>query len=82
MSLTPAERTCRARLAAYSMHARGSTNTGPARAAFEAKFLDLVDKDRVLPEPIRLKRAAAARKAYYAKLAFRSVKARAARRAA
>ena len=34
------------------------------------RFLDEVDPDRVLPEPERLRRAAAARKAYFTRLAF------------
>ena len=33
MALSPAERSQRARHAALSVHARGRTNTGPARAA-------------------------------------------------
>ena len=44
--------------------------------AFEKRFLDQVDPDRALPEAERLRRAAAARKLYFADLAFRSARAR------
>lgn len=47
--MTPFERTLRARLGAYSLHALGRTNTGPARKAFLARFEKLVDPDGVLP---------------------------------
>lgn len=70
--LTPAERTLRARMGAYVMHARYDPRqtTAPARAAFMKRFVDEVDPDRVLPEPERLRRAASARKAYFTRLAF------------
>ena len=70
--LTPAERTLRARMGAYVVHARYDPRqtTAPARAAFMKRFLDEVDPDRVLPEPERLRRAASARKAYFTRLAF------------
>jgi hypothetical protein len=70
--LTPAERSLRGRMGAYVVHARYDPRqtTAPARAAFLRRFLDEVDPDRVLPEPERLRRAAAARKAYFTRLAF------------
>ena len=70
--LTPAERSLRGRMGAYVVHARYDPRqtTAPARAAFLKRFLDEVDPDRVLPEPERLRRAAAARKAYFTRLAF------------
>ena len=70
--LTPAERSLRGRMGAYVVHARYDPRqtTAPARAAFLTRFLDEVDPDRVLPEPERLRRAAAARKAYFTRLAF------------
>ena len=70
--LTPAERSLRGRMGAYVVHARYDPRqtTAPARAAFLKRFLDEVDRDRVLPEPDRLRRAAAARKAYFTRLAF------------
>jgi len=53
-----------------------------ARAGLEAKFLDEVDPDRVLPEDERNRRADCARRAYYQRLALASVKARRGRKAA
>lgn len=78
-SLTPAERTMRARVAAHAMHAAGKTNTAPARQAMKERFLRQVDPDGVLPEEERLRRAAHAEKAYFTKLALKSSKARRAR---
>jgi len=71
-ALTPAERSLRGRMGAYVVHARYDPRqtTAPARAAFLKRFLDEVDPDRVLPEPERLRRAAAARKAYFTRLAY------------
>ncbi len=70
--LTPAERSLRGRMGAYVVHARYDPRqtTAAARAAFLKRFLDEVDPDRVLPEPERLRRAGAARKAYFTRLAF------------
>jgi hypothetical protein len=70
--LTPAERSLRGRMGAYVVHARYDPRqtTAPARAAFLKRFVDEVDPDRVLPEPERLRRAAAARKGYFTRLAF------------
>jgi hypothetical protein len=70
--LSPAERSMRGRMGAYALHARYDPRqtTAPARAAFLRRFLDEVDPDRVLPESERLRRAAAARKAYFTRLAF------------
>src|SRR5690606_25412312 len=76
MDLSPEERSLRARLAALEMHARGSTNTAPAREALRRKFEDQVDPNRELPEAERKKRADAARRAHYTRLALRSVVAR------
>ena len=69
--MTPFERTLRARLGAYSLHALGRTNTGPARKAFLARFEKLVDPDGVLPEEERQKRALAAKKAYFTRISFK-----------
>lgn len=74
--MTPADRIMRARLAAYSLHAQGKTNTGPAKAAFDARFEHEVDPDGVLSPAERSKRAAAARKAYFTRLALASARAR------
>lgn len=83
MSLTPQERTLRAKLAAHTLHAHLEdpvAHTRPAREAFERKFLDEVDPDRLLPEAERQRRAEHARKAHYLRLAALGVKARAARK--
>lgn len=80
-SLTPAERTMRARVAAHAMHAAGKTNTAPARLAMEERFLHEVDPDGVLPEAERLRRADHAKRAYFTRMALKSSKARRARKA-
>ena len=46
------------------------------RAGLEAKFLREVDPNNELPEAERLRRAEAARRAYYQRLALASAKAR------
>ena len=74
--MTPAERTLRGRIGAYSLHAQGGTNTGPARLAFMARFEREVDPGGVLPESERQKRAECARRAYFARLGLKSVKKR------
>ncbi len=76
MPLSPSERTQRARLAAHSLHAGGGTNTAPAREKFLERFEHQVDPDRVLDPAERAKRAAHARKAYFARLALKSAQAR------
>lgn len=50
--------------------------TGPARRAFLASFAEKVDPDGVLPEEERARRAEAAMRAHFARLALKSVKAR------
>lgn len=76
--MTPEQRSLRARMAAYSLHAQRDSRelTRAAREAFLGRFLDEVDPDRSLPEPERLRRAQAARKAYFTKLALKSSQAR------
>lgn len=74
--LTPAERTLRARLAAHTMHAKGLTNTGPARRAFMDRFEQEVDPDGTLPPSERAERAEHAKKAYFTRLALKSAQAR------
>jgi hypothetical protein len=82
MSLSPAERSMRARIAAYTLHSThdSAALTAPARAAFKSKFERQVDPEGVLPEPERRRRAEAARKAYMTRLAYLSARARAARK--
>jgi hypothetical protein len=76
--MTPAERTLRARLAAHSLHAKvdSKAHTEPARRAFAESFEKQVDPDGVLPLEERRRRAEQARKAYFTRLAFKSVQAR------
>lgn len=79
MSLTPAERSLRARLAAHSLHARvrdPAAHTAPARRAFLERFEREVDPCGELPDDERRRRAEHARKACFTRLALASVKAR------
>ena len=77
--LTPEQRRQRARLGAYAQQAAHDTRetTAQARQAFFSRFLQQVDPDGVLPEAERLRRAAAARKAYFVALSLRSARVRA-----
>ena len=77
-SLTPSERVMRARMAAYMLHARHDPRetTRAARLAFNERFLDQVDPDRRLAERERLRRADAARRAYFTRLAYLSARKR------
>jgi hypothetical protein len=79
MPLTPVQRTLRAQMGAYRLHAMGKTNTGPARKAFDDRFLNEVDPGRTLPEAERSRRAKAAKSAYFKGLALKSSQARGAR---
>lgn len=78
MVLSPAERSLRARIGGYSLSATHDPRetTKPARAAFLAGFEREVDPDGVLTITERARRAAAARKAHFAKLALKSSRAR------
>ena len=80
--LTRAERSLRARAAAYRLHSLYDSRqlTANARAAFEQRFARQVDPDGVLPEAERQRRAECARKAYYSALAAKSARARRNRR--
>lgn len=82
--LSPAERSLRARLAAYAMHARNDAQatTAKARAAFLARFERQADPERLLPPAERQRRAQQLRSAYFAQLALASAKARRTRREA
>ena len=81
-TLSPAERSLRARLAAYAMHARHDARRTSAngRAAFLARFEVEVDPDGTLAPEERRRRAEHARRAYFTRLALASAKARRARR--
>lgn len=77
--LTPEQRSLRGRIGASELHAQGKTNTEPARRAFLDRFEREVDPDGVLEPAERSRRAGHARKAYFARLALRSARARALR---
>lgn len=81
--MTPEQRTMRARIAALSRWAKESPaeNATRGQAGLLAKFIDQVDPDRTLPEPERMRRAEAARRAHMVRLSLRSAQARAARAA-
>ena len=76
--LSATERTLRARVAAYSLHSQRDSRalTKNARVAFNQKFLDQVDPERTLAQGERDRRAAAARKAHFTRLALKSAQAR------
>lgn len=80
--LTPEQRTERARIAGLTtaMTRTGAEMSQPARAAFveklEARLLDEVDPERVLPEDERARRVEAARKLYFTRLSFKASRAR------
>jgi hypothetical protein len=77
-SISPAERSLRARLAAYTQHGHRDPHeaTAKARAAFLAKFEREADPDGVLSPEERRRRAESLRRAHFARLALASVKAR------
>jgi hypothetical protein len=82
--LTLEQRALRARagtLGAYVQHATHDVRetTKAAREAFNDRFLNLVDPKRELPEPERLRRAAAARRAYFQRLSMKGLASRRAR---
>ena len=58
----------RGRMGAHAVHARGKTNTAPARAALEDKFRREVDPDGVLDPAEVDKRVAHAKSLYYARI--------------
>ena len=82
-AISPAERSLRARLAAYAMHAQHDSRhtSAPGRAAFLARFEADVDPEGRLDPEERRRRAEHARSAYFARLALASVAARRAKRA-
>jgi hypothetical protein len=67
-----------ARAAALTRIARegGTAVSAPARAAFLKKFDDAVDPDRLLSLEERARRAKAARRAYFSRLAAKSAASR------
>ena len=77
-----AERSLRARLAAYALHAQHDPRetTANGRAAFLARFDREVDPEGLLEPDERRRRAEQARRAYFARLSLAAVKARQAKR--
>jgi hypothetical protein len=69
----------RARIGAYALHAKYDSRetTAKARQVWKDHFEHEVDPDYVLAPEERARRAAAARKEYYARLAYLSAKSRA-----
>jgi hypothetical protein len=77
-SLTPEQRSQRARIAAHTLHSRvdSRVHTAPARKAFLDRFEKQVDPDGVLPDAERRRRAESAKAAYFTRLAYKSAVAR------
>lgn len=77
-SLTPSERSLRARLAAHTLHAkRDARETSAAgRAAFLASFEEKVDPDGELSAEERTRRAEQLFKAHMTRLALKAAQAR------
>jgi hypothetical protein len=81
--LTPEQRVLRARIAAHVQWATTEDRTArsaPGRNAFLARFEREADPDGRLDPAERAQRAEHLRKAYFARLALKSSKARAARK--
>ncbi len=76
--LTPRQLSLRGRIGAYTLHATHDPKqtTAKARASFLAKFEREVDPDGVLPEAERLRRAEAAKRAHFARMALKSARKR------
>ena len=74
--MTPAQRTVRARAAAFSQHAQGRTNTRPAFAARLAALEAQVDPDARLAADERARRVAFAMKAQMGFLSLKASRAR------
>lgn len=77
-TLTPSQRSLRARCAAYVMHSRhdARATTAAARAAFAERWNTQVDPEGRLAPADRYRRARAAKSAYFARLAYLSARAR------
>lgn len=76
--MSPSERSLKAKLAAHRLHAQVDPHqiTAAARKAALDRFEREVDPDGKLPVEERQRRAAHARKAYFAGLALKSARAR------
>lgn len=78
-SMTPAQRSLRARIATQTAWANCPDRTAKAKhaqAGLLRKFEDQVDPERKLPEDERLKRAKALRRAHMSRLAYNREKAK------
>jgi len=73
MSLTPEQRSLRARMGAYAVLSRYDAKeiTKPARDAFMARFEKQVDPEGTLPEAERARRAEAAKQLHFQQLAWK-----------
>jgi hypothetical protein len=83
LTLTPQQRSQRARIAAHALHSQvdSTKHTEPARAAGPGRveyFFDKVDPDRTLPDQERLRRAESARRSYFTRLSYKAARARSA----
>jgi len=78
MTMTPSERSLRARIGAHTLHATHDSKqlTAPGRKAFLDRFETQVDPERVLSPEERAERAHHALQAHMARLALRSAQAR------
>lgn len=76
--LTPEERSLRARMGGLAVAAKYTSTklNEPARRAFLARFEQEVDPDGVLAPGERARRAEAAKRLYFTRLAYKSAKAR------
>lgn len=72
--MTPEQRVLRSRLGGLTTAARGHTNVGPAHAPFASRFYAGIPDD--LPQAERDRRAHAAKRAYFTRLALASSRAR------
>lgn len=73
---TAAERSLRGQIGALTLHAKGGTNTGPARRAFMSRWDAEVDPDGMLDPAERARRADFAKRAHFKRLALASAQAR------
>ncbi|MEW6477617.1 MAG: hypothetical protein AB1679_35675 [Actinomycetota bacterium] len=76
--MTPEQRVMRARLGAFAQHAKYDPRqtTAKARQTFAERFEREVDPDGALEPAERARRAEAAKRAYYTRLALLSSQAR------
>ena len=80
--MTPAQRSLRSRLGGLKAASQSDPReyTAPARAAFLAKFETEVDPDGILPPSERARRAEAARRLHFTRMAYNRERARTAKR--